>query len=104
MLGLPTGVAGDRCAILAFSPAVSSGSASAIRSITSPHSPSFLCPKNLIVGYHDVSSRPVSHRQSLASGIATHTGTPSAPARCAKLVSTAITRSRFFITAAVSSR
>ena len=44
----------------------------------------------------------VSQRQQHTDGNGTHTGTPSAPARWAGDVSTLMTRSRFFMTAAVS--
>ena len=47
-----------------------------------------------MVGYQGLSSRASSHRQSGATGRATHTGTPSAPARWATAVSAVMTRSR----------
>ena len=55
-----------------------------------------------MVGYQGLSSRSSSQRQSGANGRATQTGTPSAPARWAMAVSEVMTRSRFFMTAAVS--
>ena len=54
------------------------------------------------VGYHGVSCRPVSHRQSGANGSMTHAGRPSAPARWPTEVSTHTSRSRWARMAAVS--
>src|SRR6266550_4766885 len=55
-----------------------------------------------IVGYHGLSLRSSSQRQSAAACSMSQTGTPSAPARCATIVSTVMTRSRAAIVAAVS--
>ena len=57
-----------------------------------------------MVGYQGLSERPSSHRQSGASGRATQTATPNAPAKWAVAVSEVITRSRLAITAAVSKK
>jgi hypothetical protein len=55
-----------------------------------------------IVGYQGLSFRSGSQRQSATNGSSTQTGLPIAPARWATAVSTAITRSRLAINAAVS--
>ena len=60
-------------------PRISSSSTCTIRSITSSHRPSLVCLNSRILGYHGVSSRSVSQRQSAARGVAIHTGTPKAP-------------------------
>ena len=65
-------------------------------------SPADRCRNNRIVGYQGESSRSTNQRQSGDAHSATQTGTPSAPARCAVAVSDVMTKSRFFITAAVS--
>ena len=57
-----------------------------------------------MVGYQGESSRFVIHRQSQTEGRTIQTGTPRAPARWAGELSAEITRSRFFITAAVSAK
>ena len=44
-------------------------------------------------GYQGLSARSSSHRQSGTRARSTHSGLPSAPARCARLVSTLMTRS-----------
>ena len=53
-------------------------------------------------GYQGLSSRSSIQRQSGANGSSNHVGLPSAPARWTTDVSTAITRSRWAINAAVS--
>ncbi len=78
--------------------------ASAILSNTCCHSSSLRCRNSRMVGYHGLSSRSSSQRQSGANGRAIHTGMPSPPARCAKAESTVITRSRTLTEAAVSSK
>ena len=62
----------------------------------------FFWRKIRIVGYHGLSSRSVSQRQSGVVDSAIQTGTPRAPARCATAVSDVMNRSRHVITAAVS--
>ena len=54
--------------------------------------------------YHGLSSRLRSQRQSGENGSKTHTGSPSAAARCATDVSTAITRSSCEMSAAESEK
>ena len=73
-----------------------------ISSKTPGQSPGLLCRKSRMVGYQGLSLRWSSQRQSGTSGSATHTGTPIAPAKWAIAVSEVITKSRFFMTAAVS--
>ena len=77
-------------------------SSAAIRSKTGPQTIRSRWRKIRMLGYHGVSSRWLSHRQSGVFEIAIQTGAPSAPARCAGDESQEITRSRFIITAAVS--
>ena len=77
-------------------------SASAMPWKTSSHQPGLVWRSSRMVGYQGLSSRSSSHRQSGEKGKAIQTGIPSAPARCAIDVSTLMTRSRLFITAAVS--
>src|SRR6185312_6368766 len=74
------------------------------RSTASPHWPASFWRNSFIVGYHGESSRSSIHRQSARLGSSSHTGVPIAPARCATAVSTLITRSRFAIKAAVSTK
>src|SRR5215203_2881446 len=69
-----------------------SRSASLIRSIVEDHPPSVARNKR-IVGYHGESSRSAIHLQSAALGSSVHTGTPSAPLRCAGILSIEMTRS-----------
>jgi hypothetical protein len=61
-----------------------------------------LCRKRRMVGFQGVSARSTSQRQSPTVDRTNQVGTPRAPARWAAVVSTVITRSRHFITAAVS--
>ena len=51
----------------------------AIRSKTSSQSPHVFWRNNRIVGYHGLSSRSISQRQSAATGIATQIGTRQRP-------------------------
>src|SRR6185437_14050139 len=53
-------------------------------------------------GYQGLSFRCAIHRQSAQKGKSSHTGLPSAPARCATIVSTEITASMCAIVAATS--
>ena len=57
-----------------------------------------------MVGYQGLSSRSRNQRKSGANGKATHTGTPSPPARWASAESMLTTRSRLRMTAAVSGK
>src|SRR5262245_59868246 len=65
-----------------------SPSAAITSAMTSDHLPACVCRNNRIVGYHTLSCRPSSHRQSGNAGSSTQTGLPSAPARWAAEVST----------------
>src|SRR5262249_21110058 len=60
--------------------------------------------KSRAVGYHGLSSRPSSQRQSGTNGTMIQTNLPSAPARWAVAVSAEITRSSADIAAAVSAK
>ena len=53
-------------------------------------------------GYQGVLSPDIPQNQSLAAQVSSHTGRPSAPARCAGDESTEITKSRPAAIAAVS--
>ncbi len=77
-------------------------SACTIRWNTSSQSPHCRCRNKRAVGYHGLSSRSSSQRQSGTKVTNTQTGTPRAPAQWATAESTVMTRSRFFMTAAVS--
>src|ERR1039458_3880184 len=79
-------------------------STSPTRAITLSQSPALGCLNNRAVGYHGLSSRPVSQRHSPLNGRRIKAGFPIAPARCATAVSTEMTRSRSEITAAVSAK
>ena len=57
-----------------------------------------------MLGYHGLSVRPTSQRQSGTAGSSSQVGRPSAPARWATLVSTVTTRSQFASRAAVSEK
>src|SRR5450759_2178618 len=70
--------------------------------ITLDQSPVTGCLNSLAVGYHGLSSRSSSHRQSQLNGNNIHTGLPIAPARWATDVSTEITTSINCTSAAVS--
>jgi hypothetical protein len=65
------------------------------------HSPFCWHRNNRAVSYQWVRSPSMPQRYSAAAGRQIHTGTPSAPARCATAVSTVITRSNSIIAAAV---
>ena len=63
------------------------------------------CRNKRAVGYHGLSSRPSSHRQSCGlNGSNIHTGLPIAPAKWATLVSTVTTMSTSSISDAVSAK
>src|SRR6185295_19131929 len=79
-----------------------SSSAAFTRVTTSLQSSRRVCRNSRSVGYHGLSSRPSSQRKSAGCATITHTGLPSAPARCATAVSTQMTRSSWLTTAAVS--
>src|ERR1700685_985522 len=72
------------------------------RSMTVDQSPAIFWRKRRAVGYHGLSSRSRSQRQSGLRVSKIQTGLPSAPARCATAVSTVMTRSRLAIAAAGS--
>src|SRR5262245_47756445 len=82
--------------------AANAASSVAIRWKTAGQSPAAVWRNNRIVGYHGLSSQFKNQRHSGADASASQTGTANAPARWAIAVSELITRSRFFITAAVS--
>lgn len=71
-------------------------------STTGCHSPGDFCRNSRVAGYQGLSFRCAIHRQSAQKGKSSHTGLPSAPARCATIVSTEITASMCAIVAAVS--
>ena len=79
-----------------------SRNASTTRLITPSQSPGVSWMKRRADGYHGESVRPRSHRQQVSKRDKIQTGLFSAPARWAVEVSTAITRSRHSIMAAVS--
>jgi hypothetical protein len=60
--------------------------------ITPVQSPGVSCRKHRIVGYQGDLPFSWSHRDVGANGTSVHTGLPSAPARCAIIMSTVITR------------
>src|SRR5581483_6616250 len=74
----------------------------AIASKTVTQSPRVCCLKSFAVGYHGLSVRSSSQRQSESTSSGMNTGRASAPARWAMAVFGATTRSRCCITAAVS--
>ncbi len=82
--------------------AASLRTSSAIRAKTASQSPSVFWRNRRMVGYQGVSVRFSSQRQSAMVERASQMGTARAPARCAAAVSAVMTRSRFFITAPVS--
>ena len=63
------------------------------RATTGSQAPGHFRRKSRIVGYQGLSARSSIQRQSAAASSNVHTGTPSAPARWATIVSTEITRS-----------
>ena len=87
----------------ALSPAAAASSA-ATRGITSSHPSPGRWRNSRMVGYHGLSSRSSSQRQSFTQGSSTHVGLPSAPARCATAVSTVMTRSSASTAPAVSAK
>ena len=93
--GRSGGTACARCtfAVVTAASRTRSCSATFTRSITSSQSPRWRCRNKRIVGYQGLSSRPSSQRKSAGCATISHTGLPSAPARCATAVSTHSTRS-----------
>jgi hypothetical protein len=83
---------------------VNPSSASRTRIVKLPHSRVSCCRNNRALGYQGLSSRSSSQRQSGACVNKIQTGLPNAPARCATLVSTDMTRSSCDISAAVSEK
>ena len=83
--------------------ATSDASAARTRATTSRQPPGSVWRYRHAVGYHGLLSLPSSQRQPGANGSNTHSGRASAPARCAMLVSTLITRSSSLTIAAVAS-
>ena len=73
-----------------------------MRPKTSSQSPQCFCRNRRMLGYQGLSSRFSIQRHSDGVNRTTQTGMPKAPAQWAAAVSTVITRSRFFMTAAVS--
>ena len=77
-------------------------SSAATRVTTDDQSCSLDCLKSRIAGYHGVESRSSIQRQSGANGRSSQQRRPRAPARCATLVSTLMTRSSSATNPAVS--
>jgi hypothetical protein len=73
-----------------------------ISAITDSQSPGRRWRNKRALGYHGESVRSSIHRQSAQKGRSSHNGLPSAPAKCAVIVSTEMIRERLSIKAAVS--
>src|SRR5947208_3645815 len=82
-------LAAERAAFAgAVAPCTRSASCVLTRSTTDCQSPLVRWRKRRIVGYHGLSSRSTSQRQSHGVGISVHTGRANAPARWTTAVST----------------
>ena len=90
--------------LAAWCAATHSDRACATSATTPSQSPSRFCRNRRAVGYHGVSVRPSSQRQSALNGSMIQTGLPSAPARCANDVSIDSTMSICATSAAVSAK